>query len=481
MAIIDQKREVFGAIGALNVLNDNFPKLPSFNSFSSVNNGTDSTQFLIDLIQSLIGFEGLKGFVVDTISYRLEDIEAQIKDGLKSELKEIVSCNINPSIPSWLQNGGSGVQVKVSDVDFFDIMKIDPETTEGDLVYTDVSGGKNSKDFNTYLNYKIQDPGSTDNWGTSTFGSNILETEFIEDNGTNTNIIKFTASAEYSDKKLTQLNNDFIDSISLFGNPDSLNSASLISALLEDLFGSTSASINVGKSKKQLKKEVELREVLDCIINSENEVIDDNFFTFDNPTLAAIEEDVNQRKNGIRILETCGNLAVQVDVNDSTEAVDKVKNSSNKSEEVKNVGEALDDIADKQGAFSNNSIDVPTIRKNFFIELIKKFIRIMTSLFLSPKIISLFAINHQIIYGQGTSYDGAIDFIKKNKKLVKNVIKIIRNILLNLLLALALRELSKKLAEKVAGDEIEKAKNYTSILLSYVGVPPAVLAVIRGI
>ena len=33
MAIVDQKREIFGSIGALNVLNDGFPKLPNFDSF----------------------------------------------------------------------------------------------------------------------------------------------------------------------------------------------------------------------------------------------------------------------------------------------------------------------------------------------------------------------------------------------------------------------------------------------------------------
>jgi hypothetical protein len=103
------------------------------------------------------------------------------------------------------------------------------------------------------------------------------------------------------------------------------------------------------------------------------------------------------------------------------------------------------------------------------------------NLIISPKFLALFIVNHQIIYGQGTSYADAIDFIKKNKKLIKSIVKIIRNILLNLLLTLALKYLSIKLSQKFAGDEIEKGKNYVSIVLSYLGVPPEVLALIRGL
>ena len=103
------------------------------------------------------------------------------------------------------------------------------------------------------------------------------------------------------------------------------------------------------------------------------------------------------------------------------------------------------------------------------------------SALITPEFISLFAINHQIIYGQGEKYDGAIDFIKKNRKLVKNIGKVVLNMLLNLLLNVALLYLTIKLKEKFADDQIEKGKAYVSILLSYVGVPPSVIAQVRRV
>jgi len=100
---------------------------------------------------------------------------------------------------------------------------------------------------------------------------------------------------------------------------------------------------------------------------------------------------------------------------------------------------------------------------------------------MTPEFMSLFAINHQIVYGKGSSYDGPIDFMKKNKKLIKNIGKVVLNILLTLLLDLALLYLTIRLKQKFADDEIEKAKNYVSILLSYTGVPSSVIAQIRKI
>ena len=41
--------------------------------------------------------------------------------------------------------------------------------------------------------------------------------------------------------------------------------------------------------------------------------------------------------------------------------------------------------------------------------------------------------------------------------------------------------ISAKLKQKFADDKIEKAKNYVSILLSYSGVPPNIIAQIRKI
>ena len=147
---------------------------------------------------------------------------------------------------------------------------------------------------------------------------------------------------------------------------------------------------------------------------------------------------------------------------------------STKSEESKAIEEALDNLAQIQANFSSNNVNKGTIKNNFFIEIIKKLQLIFMSTIITPEFISVFAINHQIIYGKGSSYDGPIDFIRKNKKLVTDISLIVLDMLLRLL-NLVLLYITIRLKQKFADDEIEKAKNYVIALLSYTGVPPEII------
>ena len=480
MGILDQKKDIFGKIGALNVLNDNFPKLPNFNSLSSITNGTNSTNFLIDLITSLVGFNTLKDTFINTMVYNLSDFEGEIKNIIKSELNEIVSCSINPSLPSWFLNGNEGLYLKVKNIDFFDIMKLDPESTSGSLIYTDVDSGLSSSDYNTFLNNVIQNNNSPNLWGNSTIGEDIIEVTFLETNVNGNNLLKFNSSVTYNDKKLTEFNSNFIDSLTLFGSPNSINSKTLINSLMEELFGSISSSIDVNKSKSQLQSEEEIKEVLNCIINSENNIIDDSFFIFDNPTLAKIGENVTNKKSGVRRLQTCGDLVVKVSETDVSENQVLFDSVTTKEEEFSVVNTILDNLSNIQSSSVNDTKDIQTVNNDFFQSLVEKFnLTIMTNI-ISPKFLTILAINHKLIYGDDSDFNGGLEFIKLNKRIVKNISNKIINIFLNILLTLAIKELTIKISEKTLYDEIESNKNYISILLSYTGVPPSIISQITG-
>ena len=445
-------------------------------------NSLTSTDFLLELTQGLIGTKALKDYVVDCITNRLPDIEDAIKEGLKKELKEKVCCGLNPSIPVWFRKGGAGVELKVTDIDFFNIMKTDPNTLAGGLIYTDIPSGVNSTDFNTYLYNTIQSPSISTNWVIPGTTSEILESTFVETgSAAGNNAVKYTTSTTYSTKTLPDFNNNFIDSLSLFGNPFSLDSSKVIALIMEELFGSVSSSPGINKSKKEIQKELEIKEVIDCILDSQNDDVSDDFFTFDNETLSKIDRDATNRRNCIRELETCGNLLVQVPATAVQAAVNLVTTATTTAQQTIAVTQALNDLADLQASFTSNPINGETVRTNFILEIIRKLQRIVMSSILTPEFMTLFAINHQILYGKGSSYNGPIDFLRKNCKLIKNIGKVVLNILLTLLLNLALLYLTIKLREKLADDQIEKAKNYVSILLSLTGAPPGIINQVREI
>jgi hypothetical protein len=494
MSVLDQKNKIMGNIAALNVINERLPKFDIKNSFSSINNKTNSIDFLLDLVQSLIGYQELKGNIIDVITRKLPEIELQIKKVLKQDLKEYVSCGVNPSIPTWLSSNGSGIELKLSNIDFFDTMKTDPNSDFGFLLFEDAASGLNSTDFNTFLYSNIDlnkdnfipNGGITSPWGLSTNGLDIIDVRFSPVGTTVNNVVKINANINYDNRTLTDFNNAFIDSITLFGSPSNINGSKILNTIVDNLFGTISS--NIGKTKKQLKKEAEINEVLECILNSdENDVIDDSYFEFDNAQLIKIETDVNNRKNGIKILETCGNLITQVpievliDVNkDFSASTITTGTTTPEEEQVLAMTNAIDTISDIQ-ASNASTINIPTVKLNFLLDLIKNFMKSIINIILSPKLMTLFSLNFKILYGIASEYDGPVDFMKKNKNLIVSISKTVLEPIIKMLISMVLKRLTSMISKKLAGDKIEQAKNYVAQLLSMVGVTQNIIRQIQSL
>ena len=483
MSIFDQKTQVMGKIATLNVLTETLPKLRVTNSFSSINNSGNATDFLIDLVRSLIGYGELRRNIVDIITRKLPQIELEIKNSLKSDLKNLISCNINPTIPTWFRSGGPGININLSNLDFFDITKINPNSPTGSLFYSDTQTNLFSTDFNTFLYSNIElnrasyttNGGQYSTWGSSTFGEDILDVRFSPIGLNENNVVNFKCNQNFDNKTLNEFNNHLIDSINLFGSPNTINSSKVFSSIIENMFGTV--SFNLGKSKEQIKKEVEIEEVLKSILNNDDDVIDDSFFTFTNEQISFINETVKNKSKGVNILETCGKLSesipleVLIDINNNiSNSINQSNNLSAEENEVNAVNNAIDTIANIQ-ANSVLDVDKPTIRVNFLLDLVKRLVQSIINIILSPKLITIYAVNHQLVYGQGTTFNGAIDFMRKNKTLIKNISKSVLEFILRMLTALALKYITQKVSQKIVGDNIERNKNYVAQILSLLGIP----------
>lgn len=463
MGIIDDKREIFGRIAALNVL---LPKFKKNDSLDSVNNEKNIMKFLADLLVVLAELQALKNITVDVITYQIPRLEEQIKLALKESLKETCGCDINPSIPDFFKSSGNGIEIGVKDLDFFDIMKINPETVDGGLIYTDVNAGVSSKDFNTYLNFTIQDQGTE-----QTFES-ILNSKFQQTTSSGNNKLTFKADSSYDTKSMVDFNNDFIDSISLFGNPDSLDSKSIINLILEEIFSTISSSNLINKTKDQIKKEVELKKTLEKLIESDSEVVQESVYTFNNDELAQIDKLTTNKKKGIIEVECCGtfNLNVPkenvVDINNNFDALDL----NDKEGELKVVEKSLDDLASIQ-AEQGPDEDAESIKYNFFKEIIDKLMVMLMTQIVSPKFVTILMINFTIANGGNVPpYKSAIELIKSNEKVFKAIRKKLVESIVAIILIYVLRLYIRKILLNKVADKIEKATNYAKVLSSLVPV-----------
>jgi len=483
MDVTREKSNVFGQIAALRVSSEGYPKMSLLNSLESISQKTNSLDFLIDLHKALIGFESLKESLVEVLTYNLEEIELEIKKALKKSLKSMVSCSINPSIPQdFIDNG---ITLELNKIDLLDIFKVDPLSSAGKLFYDDRESLLNSTDFNTYLYNTIQDNGGTNAWGLQTTNNEILQIRFDE-NGSDANSPNNTINVKPSDyysntaynRKLPDLNNDYIDSIKLF------NPQKLINNIIESIFGTL--SIHIGKSKEQIKNEIRIEDIINRIINTDEEiVIDDSYFLFSNEEISSIDYRAEIRRQGKTIITTCGNVESTVSIENLSNLNDELDDLNDEPNtpqliEITNtiVKSGLDTLADNS-ADNVNEKDKLNIKINFIEKMLKHLMSAIVNVILSPKLIIILAVNHAIVYGE--TFNNTEDFISKNRSLITEVLKTIRNAVIAILMEKILKQIKILVTDNIIKTQIERVKFKKAQTASLVGIPTDLLRQISGL
>lgn len=472
MSILDKKRKVFGSIAAEKTLIESMPQLKLSSSIPSINNNGDSITFLTDLIKSLIGYGALVKSVVDILTHSLGDIEVEIKKNLKTQLKGIVSCGVNPSIPAFIKSTGSGIVINVKKIDFLDQLKVDPRSTSGKLMYNDVTPNLlDSSDFNTFLYQVIQEDGITRTW------KGILDVTFVslDPNGINPNnslIIK--ANPAYNSKKLDDLNNDYIDSLELF------NTESMVNKIVDILYGSI--TVNLSKTRKQLEAEAKINTVVDKFVTADaGDTIDNSYFTFDNVEMSKIETEADNRKRGIVKIKASTDIDASIAESTLTDFNTAMGTAVTVQTKKDVLTTSLDSMANETAKDSSNQSDNQTIKLNFIQQIIDTLIKSIVGVVLSPKVVTTFLINFKIIYGESAEFTDGVDFIYKNKELMRKIIKQITLEIVQFLVVIAMKKIAELVAESQIKKQKEKYTNRLSQLLSLTGVPQEAIRTIKGL
>jgi hypothetical protein len=402
----------------------------------------------------------------------LKDIEEEIKKSLKVELKSIVSCGVDPSLPAFIKSTGTGIVIHLKKIDFLDLFKVDPKSTSGKLLYNDVQDNLfDSSDINTFLYRVIQDDGITHTW------KGILDLTFVslDPNGINPNnslIIK--ANSAYDSKKLDDLNNDYIDTMELF------NTENIVNKIVDILFGSVSSTL--GKTRKQLESEAKINAVVDKIVKLDaGDKMDDTYFQFDNVELTKIENEVDNRKRGLVKIKASEDIDASISQNTLTEFNTQMGEVANIQEKKDVLATNLDAMATETTQKSTNPVDNQTIKLNFIQQIIDTLIKSIVGIILSPKVVMVFLTNFKIIYGPQAEFGDGVDFIKKNKRLMRNIIKTLTIMIIKILIVIVLKRIGALTAASQAQKQKEKYTNRLSQLLSLTGVPQDAIRTIKGL
>jgi len=480
MEIQKQKSEVFAQVAALKVLVDDTHnqdiKYKSqtnqlWQSLQTIKK--DPINFLLDLIKELAGYEAIRDSVSDALINSLGDLEDKIKFAIKLNLKELTSCGVNPSIPNELKYNGSGYQFNVNKIDYCNIFKLDPASEYGNFIYSDITPQINSTDANTFLFYTIQNSGVEQYWGHQVgFVNDIVAVKFDEQYGTETNIITIKASNYYSNnKKLSDWNNDYVDSIKLF--PD----AQFFAKMIDNIFNIFSNIIE--KTTVQSEMEEKLNNIIDKLLETEpDDIIDDSFFTFTNVELLDISEKAKMKTLGISKLETCDTYATKINTTILNDSVNTIITANSIESKTIAINKSINNIADEASKNSDPK-DRYNVKLNFFVKLIKALVKSIIGMIFSPKLILLFMVNFRIVQGTNATFNGIDELIKNLKVLIKEVIDIVKALVIKILLEKVLKEiknLQSQVKDKIQSELISNKKKLTMSLL---GVPQDIIRTIN--
>lgn len=463
-SIVDTKTLIYGKIDALKTLNNGYPNYKSKlkNSVPSINNKDEVIPFLVDLIITLLGGEELKSKLSTFLVSELDKLEVKVRADLKCILNNKINLGTTPSIPTSLTTIGINTQIKA--IDYYSLLKVNPTSKEGMLLYNDPLNGLSSTDFNTFIYQVLQTPNTTRTWGASSGYPSMLD---IQTTGTTTVNIKVN-STYASTHKLTDLNNDFIDSGKLF------YSDKVINTIFNTLFGTISNSL--GLTQQELLNNAKMNSVLKSMVDTaDNTIIDDSFFTFSNKETRQLIEDSKNRSNGVVVLADCDNYESSISLDTFTSSTESYSTASTYNERIISVSNSLKSFLNDASSNSSNS-DSSSVQINFIKNITEIMINALLESIITPRLVTILLINSST---NGTT-DG-IQFLKNNKALIRVIVCSCKNMLAEFLLNVVLKEIIRLSEAQVVNKAKEIAKNQLISILSLIPtVPQQIISVITG-
>ena len=107
MANIKQiKDNALATINAALTILDKFPELSSVNTGLSINTSTNPFTFLMDAFKNTAGYDTLIRILSNFIVFELDALEITVKGVLLSNIKNLLSCSLNPFISDDLLSEG---------------------------------------------------------------------------------------------------------------------------------------------------------------------------------------------------------------------------------------------------------------------------------------------------------------------------------------------------------------------------------------
>ena len=374
-----------------------------------------NTDFLGELINTLLqttggGPDEVKTFVKKIVK-RITNDSPKITKIIIEELFRAINCETDFSLE------GIQVKIKPEEIDFFDILKTDPNSLYGSVMYEKRS--TNVTDFpyptNKFLYERTVNTANTTY--SSVNGLDLFDIEFDQFNQEYT--------VDFKNVTVTDFVANYYSSFELF------NTKEIMSDILDMLFGILSVNVSTKRVKSfeelnQLMKGIAsmcsnfyeqdslIKESLIDRLSTENE---NHSFSFDDEDTRYIEEQFNYKLKKIYKLADCGNFEAEINSDLMLDMLLDLDSELLSDNEILN--EFFNGLGGNLG--EDSGFDIPSINLNFNTDIFKQIPKTIVGKILSPKsILPFIALTKAIDSTKEVSKD-VVEFAQNNNRFLTRV------------------------------------------------------------
>lgn len=283
----------------------------------------------------------------------------------------------------------------------------------------------------------------------------IKELRKIQASMKNTNYRSITQNYYYR-RTLVEFNTDYVMSLKLF------DPKVVTAQLLDSLMGLLNIDLNLTYKQMLIKNEV--KKMVQMIIETDDTVVSDCFFTFTNDDYNAMLEKAELNRAKLFSINGEQNTTTTIDPKEILRSLNELDDSAIQSGDTTVIEHALTEISGNITTMDAREGDAINFgaRMNFIENLMNNLAYVITSAVLSPKVYLLILINLEIL-GKDTNFN-LEGFIGQFKQLIASEIRTIRDQLINYLvneLKPILDNIKTEIAVKIG---IEQAQYYYRLM-----------------
>lgn len=498
------KSKAFAAISAAQTILEKYPTLQSANSYLSINTSANPFSLIIDLLKSMGGYDNLVNVVAKFITYELDAVELAIKGILITNLKDFISCSLNPFISEKVLK--EGICFDLSQIDITGYFLVNPfDSKVGKYFYfgcdqmNSYEELKSSLDFNAFLWYVINKSNGREIWDdrlkkskktTATLSDDekpIVTVEYVETsnslynsdwtkaymqvpynniihvmlgdttNGDSAHVTEDNYKKNrYRKKTLIEFNYDYITSIKLF------DSKVVAAQLIDNLTNALSINLSLTLSQQIIRYEV--TKIVSNIVETDDTEVSDCFFTFSNDSYNEMLEKSELVHAGLLSISGETNSNIQIDANSILEQLNGISDSATLEEQKTIISGALYEISKELTTVKEQdkvSLDF-NAQMNFIDNIINELTIVIVNALISPKLFLLLAINFKLMGLPGMP--DVKSFINMAKNMIVQIVRNIRDLIIKFLLDY-LKELITPLVEELSARMIIESVQYYKTLL----------------